>query len=90
MYVIFPFIVNEEAEIFTYFLIIIKLVSEQAGDPENSLPLDQLFALYVVYFELREHWVVLKSRQSSKFLEHTSVRRLATEQRNQQACATEG
>lgn len=55
MYVMFPFIVNEEAEIFTYFLIIIKLVSEQAGDPENSLPLDQLFALYVVYFELREH-----------------------------------
>lgn len=37
------------------FLTTIKLVSEQAGDPENSLPLDQLFALYVVYFGLREH-----------------------------------
>lgn len=37
------------------FLITIKLVSEQAGDPENSLPLAQLFALYVVYLGLREH-----------------------------------
>lgn len=89
MYVIFPFIVNEEAELFT------GLTRNYRADKWADWGIQKtaslwihslLCALCILCWE--NTWVVLKARGSSKFSEHTSVRWAATEQGNQQTCAT--